>query len=76
MTMWQKYLTSYGHKVLINEHQIDELKSGLEFGKALELPSDLTFSAAQMCDLLIYKNTVCYFEYLRLAAVAHKLCAL
>ena len=68
ISMWRDYLTNYGHQVLMKESQIDELKSGLEFGKAIRLPPDLTFSAVHMCDLLIFRNTVRYFEYLRLVS--------
>ena len=70
-SLWRMHLTNYGHQVSMDERQVDDLKAGLEFGKALGLPLDLTFSAAQMSDLLICKSTVRYFEYLRLAVIAY-----
>ena len=68
-SLWQDYLTSYGNQLLMDEHQIGELKAGLEFGKALRLPSELAFSTVQMCDLLICRKTVLSFEYLRLVSI-------
>ena len=52
---------------MINEGQIDELKFGLEFGKAIELPPDVFFSTPQICDVLIGRLSVRYFSHLKLA---------
>ena len=42
---------------MMNEAQIDDLKHGLKFGKAIELPRELMLSARQMCDMLVERET-------------------
>lgn len=66
--LWRDNLTNYGHQMLMNEQQIDELKDGLEFGKALRLPSHLAFSTVQIHDV-INKSPVQHFNRLRLAVI-------
>lgn len=68
--LWRDYLTNYGYQMLMNEEQIDDLKSGLEFGKTLRLPLHLTFSTTQIQDV-IHKNPVQCFSCLRLAFITH-----
>ena len=66
-SLWTQYLTNMSHQLSMNEQQIDELKFGLEFGKAIELPPEVFFSTTQICDMLISKNSVRYFSHLKLA---------
>lgn len=49
----------------MNEIQIDCLKVGLKFGKAIDLPKDLMLTTRQMCDMLIGRDSVRKFTSLR-----------
>ena len=65
---WEDHLTSRSHHITLNQAQIDGLKIGLKFGKAIELPSDLRFNADLMCDMVVPRDrftiTVRYFTHL------------
>ena len=65
---WKDNLTSRSHLIKLNQAQIDCLKIGLKFGKAIELPKELCFNAELMCDMLVPRDpstvTVRYFTYL------------
>ena len=63
--LWRDYLTSRCHQLTMNEAQIDDLKRGLKFGKAIKLPQELMLSARQMCDMLVERETVRQFAHLR-----------
>ena len=51
----------------MKEAQIDDLKRGLKFGKAIELSRDLMLSVRQMCDMLVERETIRQFAHLRSA---------
>ena len=65
---WKDHLTSRSHLITLNQAQIDGLKIGVKFGKAIELPSDLRLNADLMCDMLVPRDpstvTVRYFTHL------------
>ena len=65
--LWRDRLTSRSHQLTMNEAQIDDLKHGLKFGKAIELPRELMLSARQMCDMLVERKTNHQFTNLRSA---------
>ena len=51
----------------MNEAQIDDLKRGLKFGKAIKLPQELMLNVQQMCDMLVERETIRHFTHLRCA---------
>ena len=65
---WKDHLTSRSHLITLNQVQIDGLKIGLKFGRAIELPPELKFNAELMCDMLVPRDpstiTVRYFTHL------------
>ena len=66
---WQDHLASRSHLLTLNQVQIDCLKSGLKFGKAIGLPEELKLNAELMCDILVPRDpsttTVRYFTRLQ-----------
>ena len=69
--LWQDCMTKISHQLTMNEAQIDELKYGLKFGKAVELPHEVMFSAHQMCDVLVEHETIQQFAQLRCVCLSN-----
>ena len=65
--LWRDHLTSRSHQLTMKEAQIDDLKRGSKFSKAIELPRELMLSARQMCDMLVERETIRQFTHLRSA---------
>ena len=66
---WKDHLTSRSHLLSMNESQIDCLKAGLKFGKAIALPKEFKFNSELMRDMVIppdpTSTTVRYFSHLK-----------
>ena len=66
---WRERLISRSHQLTMNMAQINGLKLGLKFGKAIELPQELKLDAQMMRDLLIPHDTTSkcprYFTHLK-----------
>lgn len=65
VTMWNIHLISRSHQLSMNEVQIDGLKAGVKFGKTIGLPHDMMLNLRQMSDMLIGRESVRKFAYLR-----------
>ena len=66
---WRDYLvTKYRHRILLDNNNITELKSGLELGKLLELPFDLSCNYMHLTDLLVTDSAVRPFYQLKYVA--------
>lgn len=70
---WEAHLISRSHQLSMNEIQIDGLKSGLIFGKAIGLPQDLMLQAHLICKMLIGQESVQKFTHLRYNII-HTVC--
>ncbi|CAI8008749.1 hypothetical protein GBAR_LOCUS5961, partial [Geodia barretti] len=69
LKMWKDQLTSRSHLLSMNIFQIECLKNGLLFGKALDLPRELRFNTVLMQEMLVPPApsstvTVRYFTHL------------
>lgn len=51
-TKWKEFLLQFGHSIVFNFATIAELKSGLEMGWLLRLPSELAFNHQHLGNLL------------------------
>ena len=71
LKMWKDQLTSRSHLLSMNIFEIECLKNGLLFGKAIDLPRELRFNTVLMQEMLVPPDpsstvTVRYFTHLRL----------
>ena len=70
LKLWKDHITSRSHLLTVNETEVRCLKSGLRFGKAIDLPNELRFNSELMRDILIPPDhtsiTVRYFKHLKL----------
>lgn len=64
-TTWKTHLIDLSHQLSMNEKQIDGLKGGLEFGRAIGLPQDMQLNVHNMCDMLCPQKSVRNFSCLR-----------
>ena len=51
--LWQEHLLKYSSRVILDMTTIIEIKKGLEFGRLLKLPTDLTFNYPRMAEFII-----------------------
>ena len=69
LKIWKDQLTSRSHLISMNDFQIECLKNGLLFGKAIDLPRELRLNAELMQDMLVPPDpssvNVRYFTHLR-----------
>lgn len=69
LKIWKDQLTSRSHLLSMNDFQIECLKNGLLFGKAIDLPRELRLNAELMRDMLVPPDpssvNVRYFTHLR-----------
>jgi hypothetical protein len=50
---WQEYLLKFSSRVVLDMQTIVEFKRGLEFGRLLKLPTDLTFNYLKMAEFIV-----------------------
>ena len=51
--IWQEYLLKFSGRVVLDMTAIIEFKRGLEFGRLLKLPTDLTFNYPRMAEFIV-----------------------
>ena len=56
VNIWQDILLKYSSRVLLDIETIREVKKGLELGRLLKLPADLTFNYPRMSEFLAGGN--------------------
>ena len=68
LKLWKDHLTSRSHLLTLKKMQIDCLKVGLKFGKAIGLHEDMRLNTELMCDMLVPRDpsttTIRYFTHL------------
>jgi hypothetical protein len=55
---WREYLLKFRHRIVLKTETITELKKGLEVGRLLELPHELSCNYQHLGDLLAADNIV------------------
>ena len=51
--LWQDHLLKFSSRVVLDLTAIIEIKKGLEFGRLLKLPTDLTFNYPRMAEFIV-----------------------
>ena len=51
--VWQELLLKFSSRVVLDMQTIVEFKRGLEFGRLLKLPTDLTFNYPRMAEFIV-----------------------
>ena len=60
---WQEHFTTpFVSHITVTQQIIKEVKKGIDTGRYLKLPSDLTFSSEHMADLLVSERFVRPFQ--------------
>ena len=62
---WRDYLLKFRHRIVLAPETITELKAGLEVGRLLELPFDLSCNYRHLGDLLASDNAIRPFQELK-----------
>ena len=63
--IWQDMLVKYSPNLVMDPQTVAEVKEGLEFGRWMQLPSDLTFSTLHFAKLFASEGHVRPFSHLR-----------
>ena len=63
--IWQDMLIKYSPNLVMNPQTVAEVKEGLEFGRWMQLPSDLIFSTLHLVKLFASEGHVRSFSHLR-----------
>ena len=63
--IWQDMLIKYSPNLVMNLETMAEVKEGLEFGRWMQLPSNLTFSTHHLAKLFASEGHVRPFSHLR-----------
>ena len=65
--IWQDYLLKYSSRVVLDMTTIIEVKRGLEFGRLLKMPTDLTFNYPRMAEFIVAgKRPLSHVEWVHL----------
>ena len=51
--IWQEHLLKFSGRVMLDMTAISEFKRGLDFGRLLKLPTDLTFNYPRMAEFIV-----------------------
>ena len=63
--VWRDMLIKFSSNLVMDPVTVTEVKEGLEFGRRVRLPSDLTFSTLHLAQLFASEGHVRPFQYLR-----------
>ena len=63
--MWRDHVIKYHGQLTMGPETVKEVKEGLEFGRLVQLPSDLTFSSLFLADLFVSDGQVRPFQHLQ-----------
>lgn len=63
--VWRDMLIKFSSNLVIDPVTVTEVKEGLEFGRRVRLPSDLTFSTLHLAQLFASEGHVRPFQHLR-----------
>ena len=63
--IWQDMLIKYSPNLVMDLETVAEVKEGLEFGRWMQLPSNLTFSTLHLAKLFAGEGRVRPFTHLR-----------
>ena len=63
--IWQDMLIKYSPNLVMDLETVAEVKEGLEFGRWMQLPSNLTFSTHHLAKLFASEGHVRPFSHLR-----------
>ena len=63
--VWRDMLIKFSSNLVIDPVTVTEVKEGLEFGRRVRLPSDLTFSTLNLAHLFASEGHVRPFQHLR-----------
>ena len=63
--LWQDMLIKFSPNLVMDLETVAEVKEGLEFGRWMQLPSNLTFSTLHLAELFASGGHVRPFSHLR-----------
>lgn len=65
MKIWYDHFIMYHPRIVMTDSTIEDIVQGLELGRLLQLPQELSFSYLHMTDLLVSDRCIRPFSQIR-----------